>query len=59
MILKEVSKWRDYLNYVSSIFEELANFADEEQIKAIDKLDKVIDGLYNLEQELRKKNESV
>lgn len=54
MKVKDVEKWLDALNYVSSVVEELANPANEEDIRALDKLDYVIDELYNLEQKLKK-----
>ena len=57
MKIKDVESWLEALNYVSSVVEELANPANEEDIRALDKLDYVIDELYNLEKKLKKQNQ--
>ena len=56
MKVEEIARWRDNLNFVSSVLEELCNYASDDEIRALRKLDVVIDGLYNLEQKLKREN---
>lgn len=57
MKTKQIEQWIDDLNYVSGTVEELMNPANEEDVRALDKLDGVIDGLFSLKKELDKQNQ--
>lgn len=44
---KMLEKWLDVLNEVADCMDEYVNFADEKAVKTLNKLNDVIDEIYN------------
>ena len=44
---KMLEKWLDVLNKVADCMDEYVNFADERAVKTLNKLNDVIDEIYN------------
>ena len=56
MKIKDVERWRDWLNEIYDVLEMESNPANEDVADAMNKLSDLIDEMYNLEQKLKKQN---
>lgn len=56
MKIKDVERWRDWLNEIYDVLEMESNPANDDVADAMNKLSDLIDEMYNLEQKLKKQN---
>lgn len=56
MKVKDVERWRDWLNEIYDVLEMESNPANDDVVDAMNKLSDLIDEMYNLEQKLKKQN---